>query len=253
MKEIDILKASKFYSEMLDSFASSAKIDVDYSATNVSKAIYFHVVKMKYAGWKHRVNFNRFKKYTSAELFQDIVAFYLKAILPSHYQLELERKVNKSQPDIAIYIDGKCVFIIEVKTSIGWQRPAYKSEDPYVDFRNRVNQLSNDFSIPRQNILYIFEDHGNVGVRFSSKFWDRKNHRPIMLRPQDFPYSIIYPLFNGTDPSYWEKNTIDRKKEYLDISDAQILEAASKNIVFPFEKIVELLMERIDNFLLPNV
>ena len=37
---------------------------------------------------------------------------------------------------------------------------------------------------------YIFEEHSNVGSKFSEKCWDNGRSKP---RPTDFPFSIIYP------------------------------------------------------------
>jgi len=37
----------------------------------ISKALYFHLAKIKYAGWPHRVDFQRARKHSVADIFQD--------------------------------------------------------------------------------------------------------------------------------------------------------------------------------------
>lgn len=81
MDTLNIFKASGHYSNLLDSFSCADKLQVDLSKTDVSKAIYYHICKMKYAGWRHRINFKRKRKHSISEFFQDIIAFYFKASL----------------------------------------------------------------------------------------------------------------------------------------------------------------------------
>jgi len=237
---IKIFKGSDLYGELLDSFTIIEKIDHSLLDTDIiSKSIYLDLVKMKFAGWRHRVNFKRKKKHTISEFFQDIVAFYLKAILPDEYEIELETKIGKTQPDIAIKKDGKYYFIIEVKTNIGWARPDNSLEDPHKEIKERVEGLSNNFNVPTENIIYIFEDHGNAGKEFSENFWDKKNHKP-KNRPSDFPFSIIRPLFNGNDPYYWNHaKGFNKQAAYIELDETTIFNLAENNIVTKFEDIVK--------------
>lgn len=240
MTAIRIFKGSDLYGQLLDSFTNIEKIDHSFLDTDIiSKSIYLDLVKMKFAGWRHRVNFKRKRKHTISEFFQDIVAFYLKAILPDEYEIELETKIGKTQPDIVIKKDGKFHFIIEVKTNIGWARPDNSLEDPHKEIRERVESLSNNFNVPTENIIYIFEDHGNVGKAFSEKFWDKKNHKP-KNQPSDFPFSIIRPLFNGNDPYYWKQaKGFNRQTNYIEFDETTIFNLAENNIVTKFEDIVK--------------
>jgi hypothetical protein len=238
MDALNIFKASGHYSNLLDSFSCDEKLNVDYSKVEVSKAIYFHICKMKYAGWRHRINFKRKRKHSISEFFQDIIAFYLKVSLPDEFEIELETKIGKTQPDIAIRKKGKYHFIIEIKTNIGWDRPDLSQIDPYLNMRQRVSELANNFQVSPDNVIYVFEDHANVTREFSEKFWDMTKQASV-ARSTEFPFSIIYPLFNATDPYYWRHDKgFNRNKNYKPISDDLILSMAENNIVTPFESIL---------------
>ncbi|NTV50993.1 MAG: hypothetical protein HGB32_16070 [Geobacteraceae bacterium] len=243
---IDMLDASQHYSDLLDCFSRKfeptiVKPDSYLSGTAVSEAIFYHICKMKHAGWRHRVNFKRHRKHTFAEFFQDIIAFYLKALLPEEYSIELEVKKGKTQPDIVVKLNNCFHFLIEIKTTIGWNRPNMAESDPHKAVKERVSELSNNFSIPEGNVIYIFEDHGNVSKIFSDKYWDRKL-KNSKVRPNEFPYSIYYPLFDKPDPCYWyTKGTLDINSSCPDIPDLMIHERAKSSIVTPFEEILRLI------------
>lgn len=240
MKLISIFKGADLYSQLLDSFVTPEKIDLDrLNSNDISKTIYFDLAKMKHSEWRMKVNFKRHKRHTTSEFFQDIVAFYLNACLPDDYEIELEKKIGKTQTDIAIKKNGKYFFIIEVKTTIGYDRPDNSSLNPYKKFKDRVADLSNNFNVATENIIYIFENHGNVGKEFSEKFWDKKNHTP-KEPPTEFPFSIIRPLFNANDPYYWKhKKGFDRHNNYTTLDEQEIFNHAENNIVTKFEDIVK--------------
>jgi len=235
---IKIFNASKHYSDLLACFSTHEKLKVDLDGRELSEAIYFHICKMKYAGWKHRVDFERKRKHSLSEFFQDIIAFYLKTTLPSNYQIKLEHKIGDTQPDIAIKLGNKYLFLIEVKTTIGWARP---DEEFKKRFEKRIDKLSKNFDVPRENIIYIFEEPNNVSKEFLDKFWNKELQKPEE-RPEDFPYSIIFPLFNATDPYYWKhRKGLQKDKEYVDLSDEEICGRAQKSIVTPFEEILKII------------
>jgi len=238
----NIFAASKHYSDLLDSFSCGDRLRVNLNNATVSEAIYFHICKMKYAGWRHRVHFKRSKKYSISDVFQDTVAFYLKATLPSDYIVELEKKIKHTQTDIAIKRGDNYVFLIETKTNIGWDRPNTELNDPYKKMRDRINELSANFAVPPENIIYVFEEHSNVSMAFSEKFWDSRLQKS-KPRPTEFPFSVIFPLFNATDPYYWKhKKGLKRNIEYEEISDEEIKAQAKRNIVTPFEEILRRIM-----------
>lgn len=243
---IRILTASKHYTELLASFSTNEKLKVDLNDRELSEAIYFHICKMKYAGWRHRVDFKRGRKHPFPEFFQDIIAFYLRASLPEGYEIELEHKEGKTQPDIAIKRGHKYVFLIEVKTNVGWARLDKNTKsgiEAIEHMADRREKLAENFRVDKQNIIYIFEDHSNVNKEFSAKYWDGKKRKP---RPTDFPFSIIFPLFDATDPLYWKweegEKRFERTKHYKKISDEQIQDRAKRSIVTPFEEILGLII-----------
>ena len=242
---IEIFKASKHYSDLLDSFSSKSKLDIKSfkETTVISEAIYFHICKMKYAGWRHRVNFKRHRKHSISDFFQDTIAFYLKAALPSDYTVEIEPKKGKTQPDIAIKRGDKYIFLIEVKTNIGWDRPDITENEPYKKMGDRITELSINFDVHRKNIIYIFEEHSNVSKDFSDKFWDKVQQK-AKQRPTDFPYSIIFPLFNATDPYYWKhEKELKRTEQCREISDDEIRKQAKCNVVTPIEEILKKIID----------
>lgn len=236
-EEVDIFKGSVYFSKFLNSFYTNEKIELKNNL--VSRAIYYHICKMKYAGWKHRINFNRYKKHTISEFFQDVIAFYLNVTLPDDCIIELEKKTKKTQPDIAIRKGEKYIFLIEIKTNIGWERPDSNKADPFEDIKIRIDSLSKNFNIDQENIIYILEEHSNVSKEFSGTFWDSKEGKATK-RPTDFPLNRIYPLFNATDPYYWKyEKGFNRTCAFKEFSDEEIYYASKNNIVTPFEDIIK--------------
>ena len=155
---IDICKVSDFYEKMLEAFSGKDDlVDFDINGNEISKAIYYQMCSMKFAGYKHRVNFNRAKKHTMAELFQDIIAFYLSKCLDStKYEIFLEQngstivdsKNKNIYPDILIKKNGQNFFVIEVKTTIGWNRNNLSE-----NIQNRIDLISSSFNILKENII----------------------------------------------------------------------------------------------------
>jgi hypothetical protein len=231
-----IFLPSENYLGFLDNFTCTDKLEVNYKKTEVSEAIYFHLCKMKYAGWRHRINFKRHRKHSIADIFQDMIAFYLKATLPANFTVELECKVEDTQPDIVIKDNLKNWFIIEIKTNIGWDRSSLERR-----IESRIELLAKNFKVDKTRIIYIFEEHSNVSKDFSKIYWNYDTNTPVE-RPIKLPYSAIYPLFNTTDPYYWKWDPPFKKnEEFPKITDGCIKEMARKNVVTPFEKILELI------------
>ena len=114
---------------------------------------------MKHAGWRMRVEFKRQKRHSLSDFFQDIVAFYLRASLPKTFEVELETKIADTQPDIAIKYKGLYIFVIEIKTNIGWDRRGPKETFPL-----RIGRLSENFDVPNENIIYIFEERQKLAL-----------------------------------------------------------------------------------------
>jgi len=150
-------QGSILYGQMLQSFTHYHKIIVDLDSNEISKAIFVDLARIKFAEWITKLKFNRKKRHTLSELFQDIIAYYLKCCLSDQYEIELEKKINKTQVDIAIKHHGKYSFLIEIKTNLGYERPDFNLPDPYINIKNRIFELSKNFDVHRENIIYILE------------------------------------------------------------------------------------------------
>jgi hypothetical protein len=238
-----MINISQKYDEFLQSFSLDEKFTVDFNDTKISEDIFFHLLKIKLAGWKYRVNFQRVKKHSISDIFQDLLAAYLKTCLPINYAVELEKSIKNKKPhvDILISKDNNPHFVIEVKTTIGWSR-----HDLEGTFSIRRENIATTFNIEKSKIIYIFLEHSNVSKEFSSKYWDAKTNTSIKLnnRPRQDPYSFIFPLFNKIDPYYWDYDpSFEKDKIYKNLSDNEIRGIARKNIVTPFEHILKLILE----------
>ncbi len=222
---------SKYYSDYIDSFLYIDNIDdLDLTNNDISKAIITHIIRIKLAQWKYKVMFNRKKSMAISDLFQDIVALYLGLSLGMDFDVLIEEKIGQIQPDILVKFKGKNLFILEIKTTIGWEREMLKGK-----MQQRMEELANAANIPKDNIVYIFMSPWNVNKEFASNYWDSIADKPKQL-PKDFPYNKIRPLMTREDPFYWNNiGNIDRQKEYKEFSDKEIEDFALKSIVIPFE------------------
>ena len=245
MSQINLGNAYAQFYDILDSIETKRplfNVGNDLNGTKISEDIYFQLCKIQYIGWKHRILYKRNIKISISDIFQDIIAYYIKAILPKNYEVLLEEKIGKTRPDILIKKDGKNHFAVEIKTSVGWGgRIDLRNKETFKPYRDRVDSISKDFNIPKGNIIYIFAGLGNNGNNFSEQFWDENTRKS---RPTQFPYSIIFPLFEQYDPYYWDwsSSNIKRDKQYALIDDSKILEMAHKNIISPFEEIIKIIL-----------
>ena len=148
-----------------------------------------------------------------------------------------EEKRGKIQPDILIYKEKKPHFVIEIKTTIGWDR-----NGPKDSFPKRIKDIAKLLSIPSENIIYIFQNPYNVNKAFLEKYFNTTTKKPNP-RPIEFPYSQIFPLFSGEDPFYWKHEDIDRNKEYKKYKDEDIFEWSKGLIVSKFEDIIKLILK----------
>jgi hypothetical protein len=223
-----------------ESLCNHYEKEIDLSSNNLSKEFFKDLAKIHLAGWKNVVLFNRKKRASISEIFQDNFAWYLKQNLPKNFEVILENNVGtnglicKKNPDITIKHNGKYIFIIECKTTIGWDR-----KGPEEKYSKRMDELVENFGVLKKNIMFVFENHGNVNKEFSEKYWNKKLGQPTNLI-LEFPYSQIKPLFNCSDPYYWkyEKN-FNKKKNYKEFTEEYLLETAITNIVTPFEDIIQ--------------
>jgi len=246
MLQNDLVSAYAQFYEKLDSIESQRPLyndENDLNGTKISEDIYFQLCKIQYIGWKHRILYKRKIKVSIAEIFQDIIAYYMKAVLPKNYEVLLEEKTGNTQPDILIKKDGKNYFVVEIKASIGRARIDIPKERTFEPYRERVDSISKDFNIPKENIIYIFGELSNNGNGFSEQYWDNNTRKS---RPTRFPYSIIFPLFKQYDPYYWNRasSKLNKDKQYELIEDSEIREAAREDIISPFEEIMKIILKK---------
>ena len=244
------------YDSMHKALSKSLSLQVDLRERDLSHALYVQLCQIKLAAWRHKVDFKRARRHSLADIFQDLVAYYFRAALPPQFDVRLEeaKKIPKGgknvtlQPDICIRLNGRLEFIVEVKTTIGWARPDYKSgsADPYAAMADRIHELATSFDLPEERILYIFEEPTNVHSKlFLPRFWDAAQAIPAP-RPTEGVLSHIYPLYMTTDPFYWDDLAIPhgRAKEnwFPELPDELILARAKRSVVTPFEDILALIL-----------
>lgn len=217
------LQLTNKFCEFWEGFSTIEKIVLDPSEKKISEALFYHIFKIKQSLWKHGENFNRKKRTAISDLLQDILAYYLKATLSDDFEVILEEKVERIQVDILVKYKQKNLFVIEVKTSLGWDRNSLNGE-----IENRIEIISNHFKIDKENVVYIFQTPWNINASFRKKYWDLELGVPANQQ-LEFPFNKIRPLFFGEDPFYFK----DEHKRYF--TDEEILLMAKSRIVIPYE------------------
>ncbi len=148
-----------------------------------SFTIYVAVFEMRMAMWRYCVNVNRNKEYSFADYFQDIVAKHIQSLLKKNCTVFLEEKDSNFRPDIIIKKKDEILAIIEIKTTVGWNRDLVL-EDGYLE---RINEIAEHYSISPEKVFFIFESSGNVNGEFKAE----------VCKSKDNKYSgKIYPLFS---------------------------------------------------------
>jgi len=248
MKPFKLADAYGQFYTLLDSAESEKSLynTIDFKGTKISEDLFFQLCKIQYFGWKHRIKYKRSIKSSISDVFQDIVAYYLKMYLPKEFDITLEEKREKIRPDIIIKKGDKNYFAIEIKTTIGYGRINSKKKETFTPYNKRVKLIAQKFHISPKNILFILAGVNNNGTNFPIQYWDNdtKERKP---RPAKFPYNIIYPLFDLYDPYYWkeyEEYRKERVNEYPHISDKKIREMARENIVTPFEEVLKVIIKK---------
>lgn len=245
---------SDYYAKMFETLEKPSVLEYQEDGRALSKALFYQLAKIKYAGWRHKDQFSRGIKHSVADIFQDLLAFYLRCALDSkQYGVVLEKtgavgKVNKSRPDIVIQklvaaeggqAEPVNIFVIEVKTTTGWNRlNTQKDEDACTA---RLKLVAETHHVREQNVIYVYEEPSNNGRGFEPRYWKKT----AMAAPDGFsrqalvaPYSSIYPLFFGTDPVTWK----DLKRGSCpEIPEERFLEEAERRIVTPLEEVIALI------------
>ena len=221
------------------------KKNIDLNYNKVSKEFFIDLVRIHHAGWVNMIGSNRKKRASISEIFQENFAFFLKQYLPKNFEVSTEDNVGIDgldcqlvRPDILIKFNGKNIFIIECKTTIGWDR-----KGPEEKYSKRMDQLVKKFGVLKENIIFVFENHGNAGKGVRQKYWNKKLGQPTNSI-LEFPYSQIKPLFNEPDPFYWKyEKGFDKKKNYKEFTEESLLQTAVTNIVTPFESIINQILK----------
>lgn len=196
-------KFAKNYDLFLNSFLEKNPIP---ETEEISKLIYFDLFLIRQAQWKYKIKFNRKIDSAISDLFQDLIAYYLKNTLPEEYQVILEEKKGNLRPDILIKKNGDCHAIIEIKTTIGWDRKLIENKN-YV---NRIKKLHKAFGVPKNRIFYIFESYANVNKGFKKIFETKKSKDKNI-------FNYIFPLFKDSPaPYYINKKSKDKRDFDID-------------------------------------
>lgn len=256
---IEACNASQRYASFLGSLAPSCdakKLAYDRAEKPLSKALFFHLARMKHAGWEHRVQFKRRRKHTLAEVFQDLLVFYLRSALPREFDITVEepspgKEAPKICPDILIRKGGRNHFVIEVKTTMGWNRPGSGSpnrhltlEQKYEQLSGRIDKVAGAFGVPTANVIYIFEGPENLDAEFENLYWDRQTWEGRTRAGLSFPLSQIYPLFHKVDPYNWTglvPKGHTKQSFCPPLLDDRLHDEGRRRICTPFEDIVELI------------
>lgn len=261
---IGTCQVSDVYGQLYGSLSQSTRFKVNLQERHLSYALYYHLCKIKYAGWRYRVAFKRGRKHSIADIFQDLLAFYLRAVLPSDYDIRLEvtkkgagENAVTTQADILITRGDRKPVVIEAKTTIGWARPNFKGplEERYLAFSKRISDVAKNFTTPKENVIYVFEEPTNVHRKhFLPLFWSegeaKGSGKPASRTALTYPVSQIYPLFMTTDPYYWDWPAMPSDRDRTNwcpdtLTDEAILKCAGSSIVTPFEKVVDFIQKRL--------
>jgi hypothetical protein len=218
-------KISKHFEKFLEALQSE---DEDIDHPDIGFQIYYDLFKIRDAQWKYKLNVNRKIDYSLSDIFQDIVAHYLRKYLPKKYNILIEDKDDgKLRPDILIKKGDKNWAVIEIKTTIGWKRGIVDDKKEYLE---RLKKLSKQFKVPMEKTFYIFEASRNVNKKFSEEFrGDKTSEIP------DF----IFPLFERGPSAYYLTPKKKREEGFKKYKDKEILSFYKANKITDFKHIIK--------------
>ena len=261
-----MFKGITHYKKFLDEFTNVEKQSYDSSKTDVTMALYKDWFEMHSATWEHAIKTGRDTRLALADVFQDLLVHYLDTFLPQEYNAIPEYTIQskpKLQVDIAVKKNNKICFLIEVKTTLGWDRGSIDSKMNEGDVSElkvvkRREQIAKATGIDKENVIYILSSFLNVKKYFEEQFWIKESRSdvglPIVLneRRQDEPFNFIYPMFNQYDPRYITQKKIKgfdaKNSEHLKLyNDDEITNLAKENICTPFEQILDLIVKGQNN------
>jgi hypothetical protein len=247
-------KIHENYRQFLASFSEIEKDKIEKyndGKSEISKEIFRQMFKIRQYAHEHGINFDRGRSPTMADIFQDIIAYYLKTFLDDRYKvrLEVEEKGEEKtyRPDILIekkYGEKfKSHFIIEVKTSLQWKTESIK------ECEEEIKKMSKCFSIKQDNIIYILES-GNLNKKFLAEYYEINtknidNRKAKENRLKNIPYKYFYPLFYKTGDDIEELKEEGREGAfYENIKGEKLEKLAAKNIITKFEDIIKMINEK---------
>jgi hypothetical protein len=245
-----MFKGITHYKKFLNEFTNVEKQSYDSSKTDVTMALYKDWFEMHSATWEHAIKTGRDTRLALADIFQDLLVHFLDTFLPQEYNAIPEYTIQskpKLKVDIAVKKNNKICFLIEVKTTLGWDRGSIDnrmSKDDISELKvvKRREQIAKATGIDKENVIYIFSSFQNTTPYFREQFWIKESRsdlgRPIPLneRRQDEPFNFIYPMFNQYDPRY-----ITKTKHLKLYNDDEITNLAKENICTPFEYVLDLI------------
>lgn len=232
----------------------------------LSKALFYHLAHLRYVGWKHAVDFQRDRRHGLSDVFQDLLAYYLRKVLGAEgYDVALEASREPpggGQPTrVDILISKELAsgavtpfFIIEVKTTVGYKR-IHENEAVYL---KRLSDAARNFGVPEKHAIYIFEEPSNNGNGVEQRYWTKGKGRiggesapgqRKLPRPTEGLFSHIYPLFFGTDPKTWNwmsaenptRHFANHKGKHPIITKEMFLAEAERRLVTPLEDVIDLI------------
>ncbi len=213
---------------------------------------------IRYADWELRYNFNVCLRSSSSDLFRNILAFYLTNAIKAKHKCLTEYTVKHIdediRPNILIMKNDIPIFVIEVKTTLGWDRDLVKDELHQSEGINkRIDNIANRLQIKKENIIYCLESVKNVRKNFQDRYWDSKEKKP-KPHPDEYPFCQIYQLyFINPDPYHWKNykpnmvtNCNDSKGAPIKLNKSHIRQKAKDNIITSFEMVIEKVRQAID-------
>jgi len=211
-------KFTEFLNELLSTTHKPYK-DITYQ-------LFYDLFKIRSSQWKYKVLSKREVDFSLSDIFQDLLAHYFRILLPNEYVVYCEHKKGKVRPDILIKKNDKNWAVIEVKTTIGWDRALIKN-DKYL---KRLRILSQTFNVPINRTFYIFEAARNVNSHFYKIFKNKK---------RDKICKYIYPLFLNNAHPFFLSNERDRKNNYEEFDDSEIFKFYKENVATTLDYIIE--------------
>lgn len=215
-----MIKANKRFKQFLNELSKEEKVNIN----GVNKEIFYQLFKIREAQSEYKDKAHRGVDYALADIFQDLVAHYLRTQLNKHYEVLIEDKIKKCRPDIVIKKNGKYHAAIEIKTNIGWDRQLSKKEN----YTKRLKTISRVFNIPIKRCIYVFENVGNVSKEFEKLFWNNSKPLPSSKKIHRF----IFPLFHKRP---YVRNDESGKK----LTNKKIFELADRITIRKFSEIIK--------------